>query len=217
MFPELVQFIYAQINNYLDFLPEVIRELIEEYGVAAALEATVWLTEPWTPEHYIQEMKGLAAAVPSVGYTKFYQGMMLPELIQAACSMYGAWGKATAHTNGTLFQLRALDWNTDGPFQKYPTVVVYHPNNGSGHAFSVVGWAGFVGAITGYSSAPVGICEKLWYNYNKTSSRLGIPFHFLLRDILQFDRDTDKALMRIENAARTCSIFIGIGDYFHRC
>ncbi len=40
------------------------------------------------------------------------------QLIQAACSMYGAWGKAIANTNGTLYQLRALDWDTTGPFQK---------------------------------------------------------------------------------------------------
>jgi hypothetical protein len=52
----------------------------------------------------------------------------------------------------------------------------------------------------------------VWWNYNDTSSRLGIPFHFLLRDILQFDLDVADAIMRIENAARTCSIFIGLGD-----
>jgi hypothetical protein len=44
---------------------------------------------------------------------------------------------------------------TDGPFQQYPIVLVYHPNEGAGHPFSVVSWAGFVGAVTGYSSAPV--------------------------------------------------------------
>jgi hypothetical protein len=43
------------------------------------------------------------------------------QLIQAACSMFGAWGKAISNTNGTLYQLRALDWSTDGPFQQVPT------------------------------------------------------------------------------------------------
>ncbi len=120
--------------------------------------------------------------------------------------MMGAWGPAIANTQGSLFQLRfhlfsfliyhrALDWSTDGPFQKYPTIIVYHPTNG--HNFSIVTFAGFIGAITGYSSAPIGLSQKVWINYNGSSIRSGIPFHFLLRDILQFDSDTDSALSRI--------------------
>jgi len=212
LMPQVLEYIYSQIGQYIKFLPPILQQLIEEYGVAAALDATAILTEPWTPEYFIQEMRGLAAAVPSLSYSEIYQIMMFPELIKAQCSMYGAWGKATANTNGTLFQVRALDWTTNGPFQQFPLVLVYHPNDGAGHPFSIVGWAGFIGAISGFSSAPVAVCEKVWDGYNESSSRLGIPFHFLLRDILQFDVDIDEALMRIENAARTCSIFIGLGD-----
>jgi len=137
---------------------------------------------------------------------------MLPELIQAACTMFGAWGPAIANTTGSLYQLRALDWNTDGPFQQYPAVVVYHPNSDNGHDFAIVTWIGFIGAITGYSSAPIGLSEKVWMHYNGTDSRSGIPFHFLLRDILQYDGGIDDAITRIINADRTCSIFIGLGD-----
>lgn len=32
--------------------------------------------------------------------------------------MYGAWGAATV--NNITMQLRALDWDFDGPFRKYP-------------------------------------------------------------------------------------------------
>ena len=72
--------------------------------------------------------------------------------------------------------------------------------------------AGFIGALTGYSSAPIGLCEKVWDGYTGKSSRQGIPWHFLLRDILQFDADIDSAVSRIANAHRTCAIFIGLGD-----
>jgi len=147
-----------------------------------------------------------------VPYSDVYQIAMFPELIKASCSMFGAWGAAIKNTNGTLYQLRSLDWSTNSPFQKFPAVVVYHPNQGNGHPFSVVTWLGLVGAITGYSSAPLGICEKLWWAYNGTSSRMGTPFTFVLRDILQYDADTASALTRISNADRTCSIFIGLGD-----
>jgi hypothetical protein len=213
VFPDLYEWIYYKVNQTLDWLPAIIRELIAEYGLTAALEATVWLTEPWTPSHFIEEIQGLADAVPGISYSQFYQVMMFPELIQAQCSMYGAWGAAVANTSGTLYQLRALDWATDGPFQQFPVVLVYHPNEGNGHPFSILTWAGFIGGLTGYSSAPMGLSQKVWVHYNQTQNRLGTPFHFVLRDILQYDPDIVHALQRIENAARTCSIFVGLGDY----
>jgi len=154
-------------------------------------------------------MRGVAEGA-GLDYMEIVRVHMFPELIKAQCSMIGAWGPAIAQTNGTLFQLRALDWTTNGPFQQFPTVLVYHPDNG--HEFSIVSWAGFIGAISGFSIAPIGLSEKVWIHYNGTSSRSGIPFHFLLRDILQFDADFSSAISRIANAARTCSIFIGLGD-----
>jgi hypothetical protein len=41
---------------------------------------------------------------------------------------------------------------------------------------------------------------QVWLHYNETSSRAGIPFHFLLRDIGQFDNNLDDAFNRINNA-----------------
>ncbi len=105
---------------------------------------------------------------------------MFPELIQAQCSMFGAWGPAIAQTNGSLVQLRALDWITstykfscsifqakffefgfkngarklvfshhsDGPFQEWPAVLVYHPEGNNGHNFSLVGWVSDPGRVT---------------------------------------------------------------------
>ena len=37
---------------------------------------------------------------------------MIGELTKGACSMFGA--NSTATPDGTLLQLRALDWNVDG-------------------------------------------------------------------------------------------------------
>lgn len=127
--------------------------------------------------------------------------------------MYGAWGAATAST-GHTYQLRALDWDTSGPFRDLPAVVVYHPSN-EGHAFANVGFIGWIGALTGQSDKHLAISEignAGWVVHcarslqppdtfrsslssgvsfpDKTfgkESRIGIPFTFLLRDILQFD------------------------------
>ena len=75
--------------------------------------------------------------------------------------MFGAWGPATQNSlNGTLLQLRALDFVPGASFNDGAQVTIYHPEDGQGHAFSVVGFPGLLGAFTGYSSANLGISEK---------------------------------------------------------
>lgn len=94
-------------------------------------------------------------------------------------------GPATQTLGGSLVHLRALDFLVEGPFQDFPTVFVYHPEPGNGHPFATVSWTSFIGAIAGISSADVSISQKVWIGYEGKDSRVGIPFHFLLRDILQ--------------------------------
>jgi hypothetical protein len=65
---------------------------------------------------------------------------MFPELIQMACTAFGAWGPATA--SGDLIQLRALDLG-GGPFANYTVVQVNR--NSSMRAFVSVSFPGMVG------------------------------------------------------------------------
>ena len=77
--------------------------------------------------------------------------------------MYGAWGTATQQTNSGLMQLRALDWDVDGPFKDYPEITVYHPSNASnGHAFANIGWTGWIGSITGGVAWVLWMFVRLW-------------------------------------------------------
>jgi len=167
------------------------------------------LARPHIPERYIEEMKGVAEG-SGVPYQQIYQVAMIPEAIKASCTMVGAWDQATPE-GYTLVHLRALDWDTNGPFQQFPVVLVYHPTDG-GHTFSVLSWAGLVGAITGFSNAEVAICEKVWDSYDGKDSRRGTPFTFVLRDILQFDKTKEDAIARMNTTDRTCSIYVGVGD-----
>lgn len=43
-------------------------------------------------------------------------------------------------------------------------------------------------------------------------SRVGVPFTFLLRDILQWDTSLQDSINRISNANRTCDLILGVGD-----
>lgn len=201
------------IMQYLPFMPTWLVNYVAVHGIKDALDLTANLTAPYTPQHYTDEIRGMADG-SGVSLKLITRLNMIPELIKAACSMVGAWGPAIAFTgpNNTLFQLRALDWDTSGPFANYPLVSIHHPNAGDGVPFATWGWTGFVGAITGYSSSNVGICEKWWATYNGTYFMEGYPFPYLLRDILQYDPDVSAAYNRIIHAQRTCSIWLGLGD-----
>jgi len=209
--PAVMSFLEAQIGQAINFLPQWLRDVIEVEGLDAALELTYYATRDYTPSYFYDELKGLSDGT-GIDYQTLINIHMFPELIQAACSMVGAWGDAIKNTTGSLYQLRALDWTTNGPFQQFPALLVYHPNPGNGNSYSILTFAGFIGALTGFSSSPVGICEKVWISYNGTENRFGYPWHFLLRDILQFDHDITSGLNRIINAQRTCSIHVGLGD-----
>lgn len=213
LFNEFQAFLDKAMDQYLDFLPKDIRTIIENLGVAAALEFTAELTKKYTPDHFFEEIRGLSDST-GISYDKVLQFHMFPELIKAACSMYGAWGPATAKNAehpGSLVHLRALDWGFDNPLTKFPLYTVFHPEKDNGKPFATLGWKGFVGAVTGYSES-VAISEKVWLHYNLTSSRAGIPFHFLMRDVVQYDHTIADALNRMYNNERTCSVFLGVGE-----
>ena len=215
--PKVVTYMESKLENvlekYLPFMPKWLIDFVAKHGIPEALDLTYNMTRPFTPQHFIDEIRGMAAG-SGVSYNLITRLNMLPELIKAACSMIGAWGPAIALTgpDNTLFQLRALDWDTAGPFANYPLVTIHHPPSTDGVPFSTWGWTGFVGAITGYSSSSVGICEKWWASYNGTYFMEGYPFPYLLRDILQYDPDISAGFNRIMHAQRTCSIWVGLGD-----
>jgi len=126
--------------------------------------------------------------------------------------MFGAWGSATVGEKS--IQLRALDWETSNPFRQHPAVLVEHPTDG-GHAYASVGFIGWLGALSGMSEAQLAISEIGIAFPDSTfgnESRVGIPFTFLLRDILQFDATIDDSIRRIQNANRTCDLVLGVGD-----
>lgn len=204
-------YIEEQLQPYIGFLPQAWQDAIAVNGTGAALRLTAEITAPYTPVHFREDVQGQADG-SGIPFDSLYHIAMFPELIQAACSMFGAWGPATEDADKSLVVLRALDWGTDGPFQQYPLVTVFHPTGINGHTFAQMGWSGLTGAITGYSPK-MAVCEKVWISYNGTDSRAGYPWTFLMRDILQFDENTEAAMNRIENAKRTCSIHLGLGDH----
>jgi len=198
---------------YIDQLPTWLADMIADFGLDAALEATELLTRLYTPSYFYDEFNGFADAT-GADYQTIVNVHMIASLTQGDCSMLGSWGTALDPNSPTkLLQLRALDWNMDGPFRNAPAVTVYHPDQGN--TFAMVGMVGMMTALTGLSNQKLGISEIGVAYPDDTfgsESRIGYPFLFLLRDILQWDVTIDDATNRMANAKRTCDLILGVGD-----
>jgi len=206
------------VNEFPETWSPAVKNLIVQKGMDGALDWTIKVTADFTPQAYLDEMRGLADAT-GLDYDLIYRLNMFPELTKASCSFFGAWGEAVKEP-GHSFQLRALDYDTDGPFKDYPQVTVYHPSEG--HAYAQVGWPGNVGVLTGMSSQQIGISEigvsfpddSFGQGTDNTPPEKvhGEPWMFILRDVMQFEDSLAGAQTRITNANRTCNLIIGVGD-----
>jgi isopenicillin-N N-acyltransferase-like protein len=215
---------WAYLNSELlealsgDRLPQWLKEMIVEKGMERALDWSWRTTEDFTPKAYFDEVHGIADAT-GMDFNLLYRLNMFPELSKAQCSFFGAWG--TASKEGHAYQLRALDFDTTGPFKDWPQVTVYHPNEG--HAWGQVGWPGNIGVLTGFSDQQLAISEIGVAFPDETFGQgmvpdtppekvHGEPWMYILRDVLQYEDSLTGAQNRITNANRTCNLIIGVGD-----
>jgi hypothetical protein len=175
------------------------------------------VTAPFTPQSYFDEMRGLADA-SGIDYQMIVRLNLFAEITKASCSFFGAWGEAT--TGGKTFQLRALDYDTVGPFRDFHTIQIYHPSEG--HAFGILGWPGSIGMMTGFNSKQMAISE-IGVSYADESFGQGVPgtppekvkgkpWPFVTRDAMQFTDSLQSAVTSIQETNRTCNLIIGVGD-----
>ena len=212
-------YLEGQVENALPgVFPNWLKLMIADFGLDLALDKTEEWTRQYTGKHIYDEFRGLSEGA-NIDYQKLVRVHMLAGLTQGKCSMSGGWGSAVSKGSavGHLIQSRTLDWDMDGPFRDFSAITVYHPSSdgSNGHPFVNVGIMGFLGGLTGVSEAQLGISE-IGVSYPDLTfgneSRMGIPFIFLLRDILQFDYTIDDAINRMVNARRTCDLILGVGD-----
>ena len=209
-------YMLAQVESNLPFLPPALAKDISEFGLELALDGLIDLTKPFTGAYFYEELQGLADGA-GLEYKKLARVHLIGELTQGDCSLIGAWKSATL--GGKTLQLRALDWDTDGPFRDFPAVTVYHPTTPQAHPFANVGLLGFIGTFTGQSSAQLGVSE-IGVSYPDPQhfpppsgeSFVGTPFVYLLRDVLEFDNSVEDSVARMEDTNRTCNLILAVGD-----
>jgi len=157
---------------------------------------------PFIAPEYFEEMRGLA------------DGSGVPlEIIQAAnifpeffhCSGVAVFGRATK--NGELLHARVLDYMTEVGLQDEAVVMAVNRNGAL--RFVNVGYAGFIGSVTGMNEEKIAIGEMggrgegLWD---------GTPMSLLLRGALEHATTLEEAVSYMRDRARTCEYYYVVSD-----
>jgi len=174
------------------------------------LAANWWLDRPWAharpfiPNDYLEELRGLAEG-SGVPLRELWRIHAIPDRTYA-CSSFAAWGKATR--DGRLIHTRNLDWNIEVGIQRYATVFVVRPQGK--HAFVNVGWAGFIGVLTGINEQRASI-GQIGAETADLSYR-GLPMVFLMRRILEEAQDVEDAMRIVQDSPRTVGVNYVVAD-----
>ena len=194
---------------------KLVQAMAEREGIPMqmvdAAAATLWQEKNFDMGPWSTEVQGIADGCADAGHPELTFSVLkriaaIPDLSEYNCSLFVAWGAATL--NGETYQMRNLDWSMDTGFQNYPVVAVYSPEDGVKHA--VVGFAGVIGvSVGGMNVEGLAVSEIMGHFCDQETE--GIPFPFLLRDVLYFDTDLQSVLARMKSATRTNQYHYALG------
>lgn len=138
----------------------------------------------------------------------------MPELTQAHCTVFGAWGPATK--DNKLLHLRGLDWDVMAPINQFPVINLYEPTEEGSHPFANIGYLGMIGTLTAISKIGISAGEKVMivddpsiYPEPPEVSYFGKPWMFVLRDTVQFSNNIVDVYNNLAGAKRTMKIHGG--------
>jgi hypothetical protein len=169
-----------------------------------------WLDRVWhdadvfIPPGYLEELRGLSDG-SGVPLAELYRLHAIPDRTYS-CANFAAWGRATA--GGRLIHLRNLDWNIEAGIQDYAVIFVVRP--AGKHAFVNVGWAGFIGVLSGVNEAQLSIGQIGAETVDATFR--GEPMVFLMRRVLEEAGNVEEAARLIREANRTVGVNYVVAD-----
>ncbi len=172
--------------------------------------ASQWLgwawrqAKPFVPRDSLEELRGVADG-SGVPLRDLYELHAIPDRTYA-CSGFAAWGPMTA--DGRLIHTRNLDWNIHAGIQEYATVFVMQP--AGKHAVIGIGWAGFIGVLSGLNDAQLSIGQIGAETADATYQ--GEPMVFLMRRVLEEAETLDEAIEIIRQARRTVGVNYLVAD-----
>ena len=177
--PEMKQ--SERVQDFLSHLPQVL---------------------PYIPTHFMEEMQGVADGA-KVPFQKILMMNLFPEMFH--CIGMAVKGEATH--DGSLYHVRVLDYSVGKNLQQSAVLIVVKPEGK--YAYMTVGYAGFVGSVTGMNEKKMAIGEIGGEGYGYWE---GIPMAFLMREILENCSTLEEAKERLAQSPRTCEYYYVISD-----
>ena len=158
--------------------------------------------KPHIPKKYMDEMRGLADG-SGLDFDSVLIGNLFPEAFH--CSGIALMGKATQ--NGELYHVRILDYMTEAGLQDHAVFMIVEPDDAN--AFVNVGYAGFMGSVTGMNEKQITIGEMGGGGQGHWD---GMPMSLLVRDALERASTLKEALKIFSDTPRTCEYYYVISD-----
>jgi len=154
------------------------------------------------PPHYLEEMRGVAYGA-DVPFEKILMLNLFPEMFH--CIGITAQNEATF--DGALYHVRVLDYGVAKNLQGSAVLMVVKPEEK--HAFVSVGYAGFIGSVTGMNEKKIAMGEIGGDGYGHWN---GVPMAFLIREILENAGSLEEAKTLLNEMPRTCEYYYVISD-----
>jgi hypothetical protein len=158
--------------------------------------------EPHIPPEYLEEMRGLAEG-SGIPLETVQLANVFPALFH--CSGFAVFGKASA--DGKLYHGRVLDYMTELALQREAVVFVVKKSNAI--PFANVGYAGFIGSVSGMNASQLAIGEMGGGGEGKWD---GTPMPILVRMALERAGTLEDACDIFRNTKRTCEYYYVISD-----
>ena len=128
---------------------------------------------------------------------------MFPELFH--CSGFAVFDSATK--NGKLYHGRVLDYMTTIGLQDAATTFIIKPDKG--HAFANIGYAAFIGSVSGMNSKAISLGEMGGGGEGKWD---GVPMATLMRRALEECSTLDDVIRLWSDSPRTCEYYYVFAD-----
>ena len=168
----------------------------------AAIEMIVAFQEPHIAPRYVEEIKGLSDGA-GISVSDARAANFIPELFH--CSGFSLAKSATK--NGNLLHGRVLDYATDWGLQDHAVVVVYEPTGRL--PWVNIGYAGFLGSVTGMNAEHVSIGEMGGGGLGHWNGR---PMTLIVREALETAKSLDEAIAVFRDGPRTCEYYYVLAD-----
>ncbi|HMO02613.1 MAG TPA: C45 family autoproteolytic acyltransferase/hydrolase [Oligoflexia bacterium] len=210
-------------------LSALYKGVVSKFMIAEILDEAFERQRPFIKEEEFEEMRGLAHgaripislvhrihAIPELSewggkkrIRELVKTMIKGEDLGTSCSNFAALPNYTG--DGVMYVTRILDWGLHrvSELHKYPLISVHIPDKGI--PFANIGWAGFIGAVSGMNGAGITLGEMGYGDFdNETLS--GRPMIFMLRELLQNATTLQKAEEIVSTSTPTNSYVFLFAD-----